>query len=199
MYADRRRIERSFEVGDLVYLRLQTYRQSSLKQKGAEKLKPKFYGPYRVSRRIGEVAYELELSEGSKIDNVFHVSCLKKAVGQEVTTSSELPLLDEEGQLVLVPEEILQERERKLRSRVIQEFLVKWKDLPIEDATWEGEQVLHHPNLKLLEDKQSQAGRTVMSPSECGGLFIIYVSLFSFRRLEWKNTRELSIPKQLLF
>ena len=68
--------------------------------------------------------------------------------------------------MVLVPEEILQERERKLRSRVIRAFLVKWKDLPIEDATWEGEQVLQHPNLKFLEDKQSWVGRTVMSPSE---------------------------------
>lgn len=85
------------------------------------------------------MAYELELLEGNKIHNVFHVSCLKKAVGQQVTMSSELPHLDEEGQLVLVPEEILQERERKLRSRVIREFLVKWKYLPIEDATWEGE------------------------------------------------------------
>ena len=92
-----------------------------------------------VSQRIGEVAYELELPKGSKIHNVFHVSCLKKAVGQHVATSSELPPLDEEGQLVLVPEETLQERERKLRSRVIQEFLVKGKDLPIEDATWKGE------------------------------------------------------------
>ena len=34
MYADKHRIERSFEVGDLVYLRLQPYRQSSLKKKG---------------------------------------------------------------------------------------------------------------------------------------------------------------------
>ena len=118
-----------------------------------------------MSRRVGEVAYELELPKGSKIHNVFHVSCLKKAVGQQVATSSELPPLDEEGQLVLIPKEILQERERKLRSRIIQEFLVKWKDLPIKDATWEGEQVLQHPNLKFLEDKQSQAGRTVMSPS----------------------------------
>ena len=166
MYVDRHRVEQSFEVGDLVYLRLQPYRQSSLKQKGAEKLKPKFYGPYKVSRRIGEVACELELPEGSKIHNVFHVSCLKKGVGQQVTTSSELPLLDEEGQLILVLEENLQERERKLRSRVIREYLVKWKDLPIEDATSEGEQVLQHPNLKLLEDKQSRVGRTVMSPSE---------------------------------
>ena len=117
MYADWRRVECSFEVEDLVYLRLEPYVQSSLKQKGAEKLKPKFYGPYRVSRRIGEVAYELELPKGSKIHNVFHVSCLKKAVGQQVTTSLELPPLDKEGQLVLVPKEILQERERKLRSR----------------------------------------------------------------------------------
>ena len=110
------------------------------------------------------MAYELELPEGSKIHNAFHVSCLKKAVGQQVATFSELPPLDEEGQLVLIPEEILQEKERKLRNRIIREFLVKWKDLPIEDATWEGEQVLQHPNLKLLEDKQSRAWRTVMSP-----------------------------------
>ena len=85
------------------------------------------------------MAYELELPEGSKIHNVFHVSCLKKAVGQQVMTSSELPPLDKKGQLVLVLEEILQEREKKLRSRVIREFLVRWKDPPIEDATWEGE------------------------------------------------------------
>jgi hypothetical protein len=40
MYVDKHRVERSFEVGDLVYLCLQPYRQSSLKMKGEEKLKP---------------------------------------------------------------------------------------------------------------------------------------------------------------
>ena len=81
LYADRGRVERHFEVGDLVYLRLQPYRQSTLKQKGAEKLKPRFYGPYRVIGIVGQVAYELELPQGSKIHNIFHVSCLKKALG----------------------------------------------------------------------------------------------------------------------
>ena len=46
---------------------------------------------------------------------------------------------------------------------VIREYLVKWKELPIQDATWEGEQVLQHPSLQLLDDKESQVGTTVMS------------------------------------
>jgi hypothetical protein len=46
---------------------------------------------------------------------------------------------------------------------VVREFLVKWKDLPVEDATWENEQVLQLPGLKLLEDKQIWAERTIMS------------------------------------
>ena len=163
-YADKHRVELSFEIGDMVYLRLQPYRQSSLKKSGAEKLRPRFYGPYRVTRRIGEVAYELELPASSKIHNVFHVSCLKKALGQQVISSTDLPPLDEEGHLVLVPEEIIDVRERKLRNRVIKEYLVRWKDLPAEDATWDNEQILQHPSLQLLEDKQFREGRTVMSP-----------------------------------
>jgi hypothetical protein len=119
MYADRHRVEHNFEVGDLVFLRLHPYRQSSLKKSGVEKLKPHFYGPYRVIRRVGEVAYELELPEGSRIHNTFHVSFLKKALGQQVTASTDLPPLDEEGKLVLAPERIVDVREWRLRSRVI--------------------------------------------------------------------------------
>jgi hypothetical protein len=112
--------------------------------------------------RVGEVAYELELPEGSKIHNVFHVSCLKKAVGQVINTSEELPPLDEEGQLELVREEVLEFRERKLRSKFIRDCLIRWRGLPVEDATWESDQVLQHPGLVLLEDKQFRKGRTVM-------------------------------------
>ena len=114
---------------------------------------------------MGEVAYELELPQESKIYNVFHVSSLKKTLGQHIAPSTELPPLDDEGLLILIPEQIIQTRERKLKNRVIREYLVQWKELLPEDATWEGEQVLQHPNLKLLEDKQSRTGRTVMSSS----------------------------------
>ena len=93
-------------------------------------------------QKIGEVAYELELPEGSKIHNVFHVSCLKKAIGQKIFISDTLPPLDDEGQLTLIPKNTLKTRERRLRSRTIKEYLVQWKDLPSEDSTWEEENIL---------------------------------------------------------
>jgi hypothetical protein len=123
-----------------------------LKRSEALKLKSKFYAPYKVIRRIGEVAYELDPPEGSKIHNIFHISCLKKVMGQQINISEEFPPLDEEGQLELVLEEVLEQREHELKSRVIRVCLVRWRGLPMEDATWEGEHILQHPGLMLLED-----------------------------------------------
>ena len=79
-----------------------------MKQKGAKKLKPRFYGPYQVVQKIGEVAYELELPAKSRIHNIFHVSCLKKALGSNIKSSPKLQPLDEEGHLQLVLEEVLE-------------------------------------------------------------------------------------------
>ena len=79
---------------------------------------------------------------GSKIHNVFHVSCLNNVIGQHISVSYNLPPLDDEGKLVLIPDKILKTRERRLRSRTIKEYLVQWKDFPSEEATWEEEQIL---------------------------------------------------------
>ncbi len=75
-----------------------------------------------------------------------------------------MPPLDDEGKLILVPEGILDSRERVLCRRTTREYLVKWRNLPVEDATWENEQILQHLELKLLGDKQFWEGQTVMSP-----------------------------------
>ena len=46
--ADKHKQDRSFEVGDWVYLRLQLYRQRTLAYKGKWKLSPRFFGPFQV-------------------------------------------------------------------------------------------------------------------------------------------------------
>lgn len=51
--ADKKRIEREFEVGDWVFLRLQPYKQVSVQVHASKKLSPRFYGPYKVLEQIG--------------------------------------------------------------------------------------------------------------------------------------------------
>ena len=57
---DQGRSERQFVEGDQVFLRLQPYKQTSLKAEHC-KPAPKFYGPYTVLKRVGQVAYQLAL------------------------------------------------------------------------------------------------------------------------------------------
>ena len=55
--ADQGFSERQFVEGDQVFLRLQPYKKTSLKDKHCQKLATKFYGPYTVLKRVGQVAY----------------------------------------------------------------------------------------------------------------------------------------------
>jgi hypothetical protein len=138
--ADQHRSERCFEVGDWVFLRLQLYKQMSLKQaKKNNKLSPKYYGPYRVLQKIGTMAYKLELPASSQAHPIFHVSCLKKVIGDKILIQTILPKLDEEGKIILDPKAITDTRIRQPRNRSISEYLIKWRKLPAEDSTWEDE------------------------------------------------------------
>ena len=62
-YADSKRKETIYEVGDRVYLRVSPLQ--GVKHFGVKgKLAPHFVGPYKVLDHMGEVAYKLELPEG---------------------------------------------------------------------------------------------------------------------------------------
>jgi hypothetical protein len=77
-YADKRRRDLAFKVGDFVYLKVSPMRGTRwFKVKG--KMAPRYVSPFQILDRKGEVAYQLELplqlSEGH---DVFHMSQLKK-------------------------------------------------------------------------------------------------------------------------
>lgn len=135
--ADQHRTERAFQVGDWVFLRLQPYRQQSIHLRRNAKLSPKFYGPYKVLERIGEVAYKLELPSSSRVHPVFHVSCLKKRVGEGSLWQSTLPDLGHDGVLVMEPGAILDRKIVRQVNKAATKILVQWRGLGPDDATWE--------------------------------------------------------------
>ena len=118
LYADRYRSERHFEVGELVYVKLQPYRQKSVVNRTCLKLSAKYFGPYKILAKVGSVAYKLALPEGAKIHPVFHVSQLKKYVGA-AATQSQLSQLDEDGTLSKEPIAIMDRRINQRRGRAI--------------------------------------------------------------------------------
>ncbi|XP_026459891.1 uncharacterized protein LOC113360615 [Papaver somniferum] len=75
-FADQNRTERSFEVGDSVYLKLHPYRQVSVSLKKNFKLSAKYYGPFTVIDKVGNLAYKLQPPPEARVHPVFHVSQL---------------------------------------------------------------------------------------------------------------------------
>ena len=79
----------------------------------------RYVGPYKILKRVGKVAYELELpAELATGHSVFHISLLKKCVGDP---SSIVPLESVALKDCLsyedVPVEILDPQVRRLRNK----------------------------------------------------------------------------------
>jgi len=116
-WVDQHRSKRSFHVGDWVFLRLQPYKQISLKKaKKDNKLSPKYYGPYKVLQKIGIMACKLELLASSRVHPIFHVSCLKKVIGDKLLVQTVFSKLDEEGKIIFEPEAVTETRTRQLQN-----------------------------------------------------------------------------------
>uniref|UniRef100_A0A453C2C0 Tf2-1-like SH3-like domain-containing protein n=1 Tax=Aegilops tauschii subsp. strangulata TaxID=200361 RepID=A0A453C2C0_AEGTS len=132
--ADKHRTERTFEVGDKVFLKLQPYGQSSVAHRANHKLAFKYFGPFLILEKIGEVAYRLELPAASRIHPVFHVSQLKRFVQPQYEVLDSLPCADAHLQ---VPIKILQEHIRRSDNRSVAQALIQWSGGDASTTTWE--------------------------------------------------------------
>ncbi|GKF90206.1 hypothetical protein Tco_0264169, partial [Tanacetum coccineum] len=79
-YANIRQKPLEFQVGDRVMLKV-----SPLIRIGKQgKLNPRYIGPFKILKRVGTVAYKLELPEElSNVHSTFHISNLKKCLSDE--------------------------------------------------------------------------------------------------------------------
>jgi hypothetical protein len=92
--ADKKRSEREFSMGSMVYLKLQPYVQSSVMPTYNHKLCFKYFSPYKILSRVGAVAYRLQLPSTSAIHRVVHVSQLKPATGFKGMVAGDLQVLE---------------------------------------------------------------------------------------------------------
>ncbi|CAM8908930.1 unnamed protein product [Rhodiola kirilowii] len=135
-YADSHRSDCQFQIGDYAYLKLQPYRQNSLKTSTAHKLAPRFYDPFHIVDKVRVVAYKLDLPPSAAIHNVFHVSQLKFCSNPPAAPTSLPQFLLDLGK-AKEPEAILDRKMVRHHNTAVTKILVQWKGQPAEQATWE--------------------------------------------------------------
>ena len=159
-YYDRRHRQIQFEENDYVYLRVTPLKGlKRFHMKG--KLAPRFIGPFKIVAKKGSVAYQLELPEElAGVHDVFHVSQLRKCISpptkqadfKELELSSELTYEEH-------PIRILDESERRTRSKVTKFYKVQWDKHTEEEETWEREDLLRAEYPYLFNKQQESRGR----------------------------------------
>ena len=144
-YADNRRRDLQFEIGDQVFLKISPWR-GVLRFGKRGKLSPRYIGPYEIMSKVGPVAYKLKLlPELPRIHDTFHVSMLRKYIPDPSHVLKEQPVqLKDNLTYEEIPVEIVDRKEQVLRSKVIPLVKVLWKNHESEAATWEPEAQMRH-------------------------------------------------------
>ena len=122
-YADKRRTDLEFSVGDMVFIEVPPLR-NVVRFGSIGKLAPRFIVPFPITERIGQMACRVKLPEKlSGVHDVFHVSHLRKCLHDtaEVVEPSMLREVEVERYATIrrAPTCILGSEVKKLRNREV--------------------------------------------------------------------------------
>jgi hypothetical protein len=137
-------VDRSYEVGDRVFLHVKPHKSLIKFGKGA-KLSPIFLGPFKIVVRKGPMAYRLALPNSLRcMHDVFHVSVLRHYISDptHVIDMSSFQVSDE-GALTAEPVHILDHCVRQLRHRMVDQVKVQWDNYSLHSVTWEDAYDMH--------------------------------------------------------
>ncbi|KAD7477105.1 hypothetical protein E3N88_00241 [Mikania micrantha] len=139
-YADKRRKPLEFQVGDRVLLKVSSWK-GVIRFGKRGKLSPRYVEPFEILKRIGPVAYQLQLpNELRGVHDVFHVSNLKKCLSNETLI---VPLeeiqVDEQLRFIEEPAEIMDREVKQLKQSKIPIVKVRWNSRRGPEFTWERE------------------------------------------------------------
>ena len=154
-YANKSRRAHSFKVSDMVLL--STKNLSFEDGSGSRKLNPKFCGPFKISAKINDVTYRLDLSHAMKakgIHDAFHVSLLRPYREDKFDRfDTPLPPVHIENGVEEYEVEAILATKKKRGKQV---YLVKWKGYGDHENTWQTEEDLRNSPKILLDFKASR-------------------------------------------
>ncbi|XP_076918814.1 uncharacterized protein LOC143579371 [Bidens hawaiensis] len=107
--------------------------QNTLRVHKHSKLTPKYFGPFLIVEKVGNVTYRLDLPGEAQIHPVFHVSLLKYAGGPP----DKIIPLPTDARFRLQPYGVLDRKLVQRGNRAAMKVLIQWKGQTTQEATWE--------------------------------------------------------------
>lgn len=86
----------------------------------------RYFGTFPVLEHIGQVVYKILFPPGTRIHPVFHISLLKKHVGDPSAQYIPLPLLSSYEGPIIQPLQILDSRTFLPNGNWIPQVLIQW-------------------------------------------------------------------------
>lgn len=106
-------------------------------EKKKHKQSMKCFEPFKILHKLGHVAYKLTFPDGAKIHPMFHVSVLKKFIGNCLTDISPLPMMTDSFGFLIQLEQLLQVHTILHNQRSVKQSWVQWNGLPPYENPWE--------------------------------------------------------------
>ena len=162
-YADKRRRDVEFQVGDEVLLATKTF-PVVVAAGGSSKLGPLYCGPFEVVEKY-RTAYKLNLPPHMKMHPVFHVSQLKlhrRPTDAARTYEKPGPVIVDEGAEEFEVDEIINHRKQKHGRKTKTEYLIVWKGYPVHESTWEPTENVANAPEKIADYYRRVEGNTAL-------------------------------------
>ncbi|XP_069143363.1 uncharacterized protein [Solanum lycopersicum] len=121
------------------------------------KLSPRYFGPYRISNRVDNVTYELNLpQELAAVHLVSHISILKKCFGDPtLIVPIENVGIKDSLSYEEVPVQILDRQVWKLRTKEVDLVKVLWRNQFVEEETWDAQKDMKKRHPHLFESREN--------------------------------------------
>ncbi|XP_073045969.1 uncharacterized protein [Primulina eburnea] len=172
-WADLKRRSLEFEIDEKTFVKVSPMK-GVVRFSKSGKLNPIYVGPFEILEKVGTLAYQLALPpDMSRIQNVFHISQLRKYVPDPSHVLKVAPLmieghLNEEFKCEEVSNRIVNTKDQVLRHRTIPYVKIQWSNHTKREATWELEEKIRTQYPHLFNSRAESSFEDETSNKEGG-------------------------------